>query len=157
MSMQVKGDSVPNKLLYGLIFILASWLIISSTPTNALDCKKVISVMKSEEKYGSSTHKKFMDAFIAFQKQKSNDRLYWKALNLKVNVIKSDIRMGKVAFDNPTCFNRSQNSTIKYWLESRNTFLADVSANLTQPVNREWRYSGYAGYVPLIKELERQK
>ena len=155
--MRMKRDSVRIESLYGLVLTLTFSLIVSVSPTNALDCKKVNSVMKNEERYGSGTHKKFMDAFIAFQKQKSNDRLYWRALSLKIDVIKSDIRMGRVAFDNPNCFNRLQNETIRYWLESRNKFLADVSAYLTQPVNREWRYSGYAGYVPLTKELDRQK
>ena len=143
-----------RKITYVTLFALCFTFPLNST-FGAGNCKAVTNALQAEERYGKLTHSKFLKSFLQFQKSKTNSTLYWQAFNQKYSVIKSDVKSGNIAASNPTCFNASQNSYINQYVQNRTEMLTSLTPYLSQPVNRDWQYSGYAAYVSLISTLKK--
>lgn len=143
-----------RKVIWVALFTLGLTFPLSST-FGASNCKVVINALQAEEKYGKLNHSKFLKSFLKFQKNKFNSALYWEAFNQKYSVVKSDIKSGTIAASNPACFNTNQNSYIFQYVRNRTEMLSTLTPYLSQPVNRDWQYSGYAAYTSLISSLKK--
>lgn len=143
-----------RKVLCIALFTIALTIPLSST-FGASNCKVVINALQAEERYGKSTHSKFLKSFLKFQKKKSNSAFYWEAFNQKYSVVKSDVKSGNIAASNPACFNANQNSYVNQYVRNRTEMLTALTPYLSQPVNRDWQYSGYAAYTSLISSLKK--
>ncbi len=106
------------------------------------------------EKNGKTNHKAFENAFNVFQKNRFSDAAYWRAFKLKYSLVKSDVDSGQYAIRNAGCFNSNQISFINSYLRDRKGMLDALAPYLSQSPNREWIYSGYAGYVSLNYSLK---
>lgn len=144
-------------------FILITSLLFSINLDNsaaigsyaATNCKTLTKLLKAEEKYGKSTHSEFMKAFLQFQKNRSNETLYWKAFNLKLSIVKSDVKSGNLAISNKSCFSAIKMDFINRYINNRKEILNSLNSYLYEPVNTKWTNSGYAAYVSLLQSLEK--
>lgn len=143
-----------RKVIWVALFTLGLTFL-SSSAFGASNCKVVTNALQAEERYGKLTHSKFLKSFLKFQKNKSNSAIYWEAFNHKYSVVKSDIKSGNIAASNPACFNANQNSYINQYVRNRTEILTALNPYMSQPVNRDWQYSGYAAYTSLISSLKR--
>ena len=139
---------------------LTTFLLLAVTtlpPTqiaSGLDCKTVNRYLQTIEKNGKTNHKAFENAFNTFQKNRFSDASYWRAFKLKYALVKSDVESGQYATRNARCFTANQVSFINSYLRDRREILDALTPYLSQPPNREWIYSGYAGYVSLNYSLK---
>jgi hypothetical protein len=141
-------------LILSLFFFVAPNDSVASERFAATNCKSLTNLLKAEEKYGKSLHSEFMKAFIKFQKDRSNETLYRKAFNLKLSVVKSDVKSGNLAISNKSCFSASKLDFINRYVNNRNEVLNSLIPYLSKPINKEWTNSGYAAYISLLKSLE---
>ena len=141
-----------------LVLVTASSVLFCAFPmtsAHANSCKQVTRTLDSEAKFGKRTHQEFIEAFLSYQKNKSSDSLYWRAFNLKYELAKSDLRSANVALSRTSCFSSGQIVFIRDYYMSRKQFIDGLTPYLSQPPNKSWKYSGYAGYVSLKESLSR--